>query len=79
MCGYLQKGEGYYAYMIRNKLLEETRADYVLLGKSKGLSKKEKLPENYAKSAKKQCVESRRDSTTDNAQDWQQTSPVHFF
>ena len=28
----------YYAYMIRNKLLEETRADYVLLGKSKGLS-----------------------------------------
>ncbi len=30
----------YYAYMIRNKLLEETRADYVLLGKSKGLSKK---------------------------------------
>ena len=31
----------YYAYMIRNKLLEETRADYVLLGKAKGLSKKE--------------------------------------
>jgi len=31
----------YYAYMIRNKLLEETRADYVLLGKSKGLSKRE--------------------------------------
>lgn len=31
----------YYAYMIRNKLLEEMRADYVLLGKSKGLSKKE--------------------------------------
>ena len=31
----------YYAYMIRNKLLEETRADYVLLGKSKGLGKKE--------------------------------------
>lgn len=29
----------YYAYMIRNKLLEETRADYVLLGKSKGLSR----------------------------------------
>ena len=29
----------YYAYMLRNKLLEETRADYVLLGKSKGLSK----------------------------------------
>ena len=33
----------YYAYMIRNKLLEETRADYVLLGKSKGLGKKEIL------------------------------------
>jgi peptide/nickel transport system permease protein len=31
----------YYAYMIRNKLLEETRADYVLLCKSKGLSKKD--------------------------------------
>lgn len=31
----------YYAYMIRNKLLEETRADYVLLGKSKGLGKKD--------------------------------------
>ena len=31
----------YYAYMVRNKLLEETRADYVLLGKSKGLSRKE--------------------------------------
>lgn len=31
----------YYAYMIRNKLLEETRADYVLLGKSKGLGKRE--------------------------------------
>ncbi len=31
----------YYAYMIRNRLLEETRADYVLLGKSKGLSKKQ--------------------------------------
>ncbi len=29
----------YYAYMIRNKLLEEVRADYVLLAKSKGLSK----------------------------------------
>ena len=33
----------YYAYMIRNKLLEETRADYVLLAKSKGLSKKQIL------------------------------------
>ena len=31
----------YYAYIIRNKLLEEIRADYVLLGKSKGLSKKQ--------------------------------------
>ncbi len=29
----------YYAYMIRNKLLEEVRADYVLLGKSMGLSR----------------------------------------
>lgn len=29
----------YYAYMIRNKLLEEVRADYVLLSKSKGLGK----------------------------------------
>ena len=33
----------YYAYMIRNKLLEEVRADYVLLGKAKGLSKKQIL------------------------------------
>lgn len=30
----------YYAYMIRNKILEEVRADYVLLCKSKGLSKR---------------------------------------
>lgn len=30
----------YYAFMIRNKLLEEVRADYVLLAKSKGLSKR---------------------------------------
>lgn len=30
----------YYAYMIRNKLLEEIRADYVLLGKAKGLSER---------------------------------------
>lgn len=30
----------YYAFMIRNKLLEEMRCDYVLLAKSKGLSKK---------------------------------------
>jgi peptide/nickel transport system permease protein len=31
----------YYAYMIRNKILEEVRADYVLLAKSKGLSKRQ--------------------------------------
>ena len=30
----------YYAYMIRNRLLEEMRADYVLLAKSKGLSRR---------------------------------------
>ncbi len=30
----------YYAYMIRNKLLEEVRADYVLLARSKGLKKR---------------------------------------
>ena len=30
----------YYAYMIRNKLLEEVRCEYVLLAKSKGLNKK---------------------------------------
>lgn len=30
----------YYGFMIRNKLLEEVRADYVLLAKSKGLDKK---------------------------------------
>lgn len=30
----------YYAYMIRNLLLEEVRADYVLLAKSKGLSRR---------------------------------------
>lgn len=29
----------YYAYLIRNRILEETRADYVLLAKAKGLSK----------------------------------------
>lgn len=33
----------YYAYMIRNKLLEEVRADYVLLAKSKGLGKRKIL------------------------------------
>lgn len=31
----------YYAYMIRNKLLDEVRKDYVLLAKAKGLSKSE--------------------------------------
>lgn len=31
----------YYAYMIRNKILEEVRADYVLLCKAKGLSKRQ--------------------------------------
>lgn len=30
----------YYAYLIRNKLLEEVRADYVLLAKAKGLKKR---------------------------------------
>lgn len=30
----------YYAYMIRNRILEEVRADYVLLAKSKGLKKR---------------------------------------
>ncbi len=30
----------YYAYMIRNKLLEEVRADYVLLFKSVGMKKR---------------------------------------
>ncbi len=29
----------YYAYMIRNKIVEEVRADYVLLAKAKGLGK----------------------------------------
>lgn len=33
----------YYAYMIRNRILEEVRADYVLLCKSKGLSKRQIL------------------------------------
>lgn len=31
----------YYAFMIRNKILEEVRADYVLLAKAKGLHKRE--------------------------------------
>ena len=30
----------YYAYMLRNKLLEEVRADYVLLARAKGLSRR---------------------------------------
>lgn len=30
----------YYAYMIRNKILEEVREDYILLAKAKGLSRK---------------------------------------
>lgn len=33
----------YYAYMLRNKLLEQVRSDYVLLGKAKGLYKKQIL------------------------------------
>lgn len=33
----------YYAYMVRNKLLEEIRTDYVLLGRAKGLSKRQTL------------------------------------
>lgn len=33
----------YYAYMIRNKLLEEVRCEYVLLAKSKGLGKRKIL------------------------------------
>ena len=30
----------YYAYLVRNRILEETRADYVLLAKAKGLAKR---------------------------------------
>jgi peptide/nickel transport system permease protein len=33
----------YYAYLIRNRVLEEVRADYVLLAKSKGLSRRSVL------------------------------------
>lgn len=33
----------YYAYMIRNKILEEVRADYVLLAKSKGRNRRKIL------------------------------------
>lgn len=31
----------YYAYMVRNRILEETGADYVLLAKAKGLNKRQ--------------------------------------
>lgn len=33
----------YYAYMIRNKILEEVRADYVLLARAKGLNRRKIL------------------------------------
>lgn len=33
----------YYAYMIRNRILEEVRADYVLLAKAKGLTRRRVL------------------------------------
>ena len=33
----------YYAYLIRNRILEEVRADYVLLARSKGLSRRRVL------------------------------------
>lgn len=33
----------YYAYLVRNKVLEEIRADYVLLAKAKGLSRRQIL------------------------------------
>lgn len=33
----------YYAYMVRNKLIEETRADYVLLCKAEGISREKIL------------------------------------
>ena len=33
----------YYAYMIRNKIVEEVRADYVLLARAKGLTQKKVL------------------------------------
>jgi len=33
----------YYAYMVRNRILEEVRADYVLLAKAKGLSRRKVL------------------------------------
>ena len=46
----------YYAYMIRNKLLEETRADYVLLGKSKGLSRREILLKHCLRNVMPSCI-----------------------
>lgn len=39
----------YYAYMIRNKLLEETRQDYVLLCKAKGLPRKKIMKKDCLK------------------------------
>lgn len=33
----------YYAYMVRNRLLEEVRADYVLMGRATGLSRRQLL------------------------------------
>lgn len=33
----------YYAYMVRNRILEEVRADYVLLAKAKGLTRRRVL------------------------------------
>ena len=46
----------YYAYMIRNKLLEETRADYVLLGKAKGLSKKQIMVKHCLRNVLPACI-----------------------
>jgi peptide/nickel transport system permease protein len=39
----------YYAYMVRNKLIEESRQDYVLLCKAKGLSRRRILTRNCMK------------------------------
>ena len=46
----------YYAYMIRNKLLEEIRADYVLLGKAKGLSKREIIWRHCLRNILPSCI-----------------------
>ncbi len=46
----------YYAYMIRNLLLEETRADYVLLGRSKGLSKRKLMLGHCLKNIMPACI-----------------------